>query len=508
LLLTLGNHDGEQGRYLNGTSNNMTIWSNTLRKKLFPNPVPDGFYSGNSTPDPVAGLPENYFAWEWGDALFLVLDPFWKTNRTNNSDGWAWTLGDAQYQWLKRTLETSQAKYKFVFIHHLVGGKDSSQRGGVEAAKYLEWGGFNLNDVNEFAAKRPGWEMPIHQLLVRHKVSAVFHGHDHLYVKQDLDGIVYQEVPQPGYPRFNQANSATDYGYVSGTLLGSPGHLRVTVAPDKAKVELVRPVLARDETATKKNGEIGHSYEIQPASAIGAATTVSAASYKGTALAPDSIAAAFGANLASATKAATATPLPTVIDGTTVKVKDRANVERAAPLFFVSPGQINYQIPPGSSTGAATVSITANGNSVGIGNINIASVAPGIFTADASGQGYPAAVVYRYRNNALVAVEPVARFDTTQNKVVGVPIDLGPESDSLFLIVFSTGVRYRSGLNNVTATIGGAAAEVLFAGVQGDFVGVDQLNLRLPRGLAGRGDVDVSLTVDGVPANTIRINFK
>ena len=507
LLLTLGNHDGEQGRFLNNTADNMTIWSNMMRKTLFPNPVPDGFYTGNSTPDPIAGLPENYFGWEWGDALFLVLDPFWKTNRTNNSDGWAWTLGDAQYQWLKRTLETSQAKYKFVFLHHLVGGKDSSQRGGVEAAKYFEWGGFNLNDVNEFAAKRPGWPMPIHQLLVANKVSAVFHGHDHLYVKQDLDGIVYQEVPQPGFPRINVPASAVEYGYVTGVLLGSPGHLRVTVAPDKAKVELVRPVLAKDETATKKNGEIGHSYEIQPATAVAAATTVSAASFKGGTIAPDSIASVFGTALATSTKAASATPLPSVIDGTTVKVKDSANVERSAPLFFVSPGQINYQIPPGSNIGTATVSITANGNPVGLGTINVASVAPGFFTADSSGQGYPAAVVYRYRNNALVSVEPVARFDAVQNKVVAVPIDLGSETDSLFLIAFSTGVRYRSGLNNVAATIGGTAAEVLFAGVQGDFVGVDQINLRLPRTLAGRGDVDLNLTVDGAAANTVKLNF-
>lgn len=240
----------------------------------------------------------------------------------------------------------------------------------------------------------------------------------------------------------------------------------------------------------------------------GFVSSVSAASYNGAALAAESITAMFGAGLSNATRVANITPLPTSLNGTTINVIDSFGVGRLSPLFFVSPGQVNFQIPPGSSTGAATVSIAAGGAPVGLGTINVASVAPGFFTADASGQGYPAAVVYRYRNNALVSVEPVARFDSAQNKVVAVPINLGPETDSLFLIAFSTGVRYRSGLNNVAATIGGVAAEVLFAGVQGDFVGVDQINLRLPRTLGGRGDVDVSLTIDGVPANTIKLNFK
>lgn len=504
LLLTLGNHDGEQGRFLTGTTDNMTIWSNMMRKSYFPNPVPDGFYTGNATPDPIAGLPENYFGWEWGDALFLVLDPYWVTKRTGQSDGWAWTLGDAQYQWLKRSLESSKAKYKFVFIHHLVGGRDNSQRGGIEAAKYFEWGGYNTSDVYEFSQRRPGWEMPIHRLLVKHRVSAVFHGHDHLYVKQDLDGIVYQEVPQPGYPRFNQANSATEYGYVNGVILGSPGHLRVTVAPDQVKVDLVRPVLTKDETATRKNGEIGHSYEIKPKSLV---TSVSAADYKGEALAPESIVAAFGTNLAASTRGAVSTPLPTDLDGTQVSVKDSTNTERFAPLFFISPEQINYQIPPGSGLGAAEISVIVNGIPLGIGSVKLAPVAPGLFTVDASGQGYPAALVYRYRGNELVGVDSVVEFDAALNKLVAKPIDLGPETDVLFLSLFGTGVRYRSGLNNVSATIGGVETQVVYAGPQNDYVGLDQINLRLPRVLTGRGEVDLVLTVDSIAANTVKLSF-
>lgn len=505
LLFTLGNHDGEQGRYLNGTTDNMTVWSNKLRKALFPNPVPNDFYTGNGTPDPIAGLPENYFAWEWGDALFLVLDPFWKSNKSGQSDNWAWTLGEAQYQWLKTTLEKSQARYRFVFLHHLVGGSDTSQRGGVEAAKFYEWGGFSANNANEFATKRPGWEMPIHQLLVKHKVTAVFHGHDHLYVKQDLDGIVYQEVPQPGFPRFNQAVSATEYGYLSGTILGGPGHLRVTVAPDEVKVDLVRPVLAKDETVTKKNRQVDHSFEIKTAF-VTAAATVSAASYSGTTIAPESLASAFGVSLATNFKAATAFPLPTELEGTSVRVKDSAGTERLAPLLFVSPNQINYQIPAGTTAGKAIITILINGTAVSTGEFNVAATAPGIFSATSDGKGYAAANIQRVRNGNST-FEDVVRFDAAQGKIVPIPIDFGPATDELFLVLYGTGIRFHSGLNNVRASVGGVESEILFADKHCCYEGVDQINVRLLRSLAGRSDVDVVLIVDGKVANAVKVNF-
>ena len=240
VFLTLGNHDGEMGRYLDGTATNMTVWANAQRKKFFPNPRPDNFYTGNATPDKIAGPLENYYAWQWGDALFVVLDPFWFTPRARrDDDNWYRTLGRAQYDWLKHTLETSHAKYKFVFIHHLVGGETREARGGAEAAKFFEWGCLNLNGTNEVAIKRPGWPMPIHQLLVQNKVSAVFHGHDHLYARQELDGIIYQEVPQPSHFE-RTTRSAAEYGYKQGVILPSPGILRVTVSPVKSIVEFVQ----------------------------------------------------------------------------------------------------------------------------------------------------------------------------------------------------------------------------------------------------------------------------
>jgi uncharacterized protein (TIGR03437 family) len=235
--------------------------------------------------------------------------------------------------------------------------------------------------------------------------------------------------------------------------------------------------------------------------------TVSAASYSGAALAAEAIAATFGTGLATGTFSASAVPLPTSLGGTTVRVRDSAGVERLSPLFFVSPAQVNYQLPPGTVTGHALMTVTSGANTVAIGALPVSAVAPGLFTADANGQGLPTAVVLRFRADGSQRYEPVAQFDSAQNKFVAVPIDLGPESDQVFLIFFGTGIRFRSQLSAVTALIGGVDAPVLFAGAQGALVGLDQINLSLPRTLIGRGDVDVWLTVDGKISNTVKVRI-
>lgn len=262
LFLVLGNHDGESGARLNGKEDNMTVWSNRLRKQYYPNPVPDEFYRGNDQEEAFVGLPENYYAWEWGDALFVVLDPYWPT-RDRGQDPWNRTLGAAQYQWLAQTLEQSEAAFKFVFIHYLLGGKDTASRGGVAIADKFEWGGHNNEGVFEFPRKRSGWTMPIHQLLVENRVSVVFHGHDHLFAKEELDGVIYQLVPQPGSRRYENTGNAEEYGYVYGDVLSSPGHLRVNVSENEATVEYIRTCLPKDETQNRQNGTSAYSYTIQ-----------------------------------------------------------------------------------------------------------------------------------------------------------------------------------------------------------------------------------------------------
>lgn len=135
-------------------------------------------------------------------------------------------------------------------------------------------------------------------------------------------------------------------------------------------------------------------------------------------------------------------------------------------------------------------------------------MAAGIFAADATGRGFPAALLLRVKGDGAQSFEPVARFDSQQNRFVAVPIDFGAANDQVFLVLFGTGLRYRQTLSSVTSTIGGVDAETLFAGAQGGLVGLDQVNIRLPRSLTGRGEVDAVLTVAGKAANTVRVTFK
>ncbi len=236
---------------------------------------------------------------------------------------------------------------------------------------------------------------------------------------------------------------------------------------------------------------------------------VSAASYIPIELAPGMIAAVFGTNLATGTQVASAQPLPTSLLNTTVKVMDNLGIERLASLFFASPGQVNFQVPPSTSTGVAFFTITSGNGTISTGLVQISNVAPGLFAANANGQGVAAALVLRIKADGSQSFEPVARFDAAQNRFVPLPIDLGPASDQVFLILYGTGIRGRSSLAAVSATIGGANVQVTFAGEAPGFVGLDQVNLGpIPRSLIGRGDVNVVLLVEGKPANIVVVNIK
>jgi uncharacterized protein (TIGR03437 family) len=235
---------------------------------------------------------------------------------------------------------------------------------------------------------------------------------------------------------------------------------------------------------------------------------VSAASFSGAMLAPESIASLFGVGMANVTQTAGGLPLPTTISGSQVVVRDAMGVARPAPLFFVSPTQINLLVPAGTATGVATVKAVLNDGFVAGGLATITNVAPGLFTANASGRGVAAAVVLRVRPNGTQTYEPVARFDPAQNIFVPIPIDLGPEGDQVFLILYGTGFRYRSSLANVTITIGGVVVGALYAGDVPGLEGLDQVNALLPRSLMGHGEVDVVLTMDGREANRVRVSIK
>ncbi len=237
-------------------------------------------------------------------------------------------------------------------------------------------------------------------------------------------------------------------------------------------------------------------------------STVSAASFAQSSLASEAIVAAFGQNLATQTATATTIPLPIALAGTTVRVRDSAGTQRDAPLFFASAIQVNYQIPPGTDIGPGTVTITNGAGVISVGAVNISLVSPGLFAANANGQGVAAALVLRVNANGAQSLEPVARFDTGQNRFVTTPISLGPSGDQVFLILFGVGIRSRTDLSAVSVKIGGVDCEVTYAGPQGGFVGVDQINARVSRNLSGSGEVDLTLTVNGILANTLRVNIQ
>lgn len=264
LFIALGNHEGEAGWNLNGTANNIAVWNTEERKKYFLNPAPGPFYSGDTTVHPFVGQRENYYAWTWGDALFVVLDPYWYTSpKPDSLHGWRWTLGKTQYDWLRTTLENSSSTFKFVFAHQIIGG-DPDGRGGVEFADRYEWGGKNLDGTPGFATERPGWYKPIKDLLTENRVTIFFHGHDHFFGKQEKDCLIYQETPQPSHPNFTSVSYAADYGYVSGQILPNSGHLRVHVGPAGVQVEYVRAYLPQNENALRHNKDVSASYAIGP----------------------------------------------------------------------------------------------------------------------------------------------------------------------------------------------------------------------------------------------------
>ena len=273
LFIALGNHEGEAGWLLTGNENTIPVWGTNDRKKFFTNPYPNEFYTGDTTNHKFVGLRENYYSFHWGDALFIVLDPYWyTTQKPDAANGWKWTLGKGQYDWLKKTLEMSDATFKFVFSHQLIGGAPEG-RGGVEFADLYEWGGYNQDSTYGFKTNRPGWYKPIKDLLTEHHVNIFFHGHDHFYGKQEKDCLIYQECPQPSLPNFQNANMATDYGYKKGVILPNTGHLRLQVDPNQVKVEYVRAYLPSAETPSRKNQDVSATYFIQKTNCYDSLTT-------------------------------------------------------------------------------------------------------------------------------------------------------------------------------------------------------------------------------------------
>ncbi len=349
-----------------------------------------------------------------------------------------------------------------------------------------------------------------------------------LYVLHNAPNVMAYPLSAPGQLGEARTIALQGNGGGDGMTIDTQGNLYVT-RPNSSALQVLKPtgeslgsftfpeapsncvfggadmktlfVTARTSVYTARMQAIGHRF----ASPI---VSLSAASFAtGVPLARESIVALFGNGLSAVTHPATTLPLPTMLEDVTVKVTDSANAERLAPLFFVGPTQVNYQVPPGTVDGPATVTVTTLDGSVFTEGVRIAAISPGLFSANANGQGVAIGLVLRIKNG-VQSYEPIARFDQAPLSWVSVPIEVGVAGEQVFLILYGTGARFVNSQANATVTIGGAPAELSFIGAQGMFVGLDQLNVGLAPSLAGRGEVDVVLTIGAQMANTVRVNIK
>ncbi len=266
---------------------------------------------------------------------------------------------------------------------------------------------------------------------------------------------------------------------------------------------------AAGNAANNDNGTSGDFIYTTSAVTRPEVVTVNGATFSSTApLAPASIGSGFGTDLATATATGTDTDpvtpgiqLPTTLGGSTVKVRDSASIERNAGLFYIDPTQVNYLIPEGTAVGVATVTTTASNGAISTGSVTIAAVSPGVFTASSNGSGVAAADIQRVNSGQ-------STYQRIFNGTTAVPIVWNNQTEEIYLNLYCSGVRGLSMLSNVTVMVGGGAQNVVSASAQGVFAGLDQVNVLLNRNLAGRGNVDVVLMVDGRTANTVTLNFQ
>jgi len=225
----------------------------------------------------------------------------------------------------------------------------------------------------------------------------------------------------------------------------------------------------------------------------------------GSKLAPDSIASGYGIGLGTQDASKSGATLPVVLGGSLVSVTDSAGVVRLSQLSSVGAGQVNFVVPSATAAGTAQITVTAASGATASTSLEIAPVTPSIFVMP--GSTVAAAVGVRAAANG--AQTPVTIFSCTGALTcTATPIDLGAANDTVVVVFFGTGLRKNSGLANVRATIGGVDAPVLFAGAQSEFAGLDQINVKLPASLRGKGDVAVVFTIDKATSNSVNINIR
>ncbi|MGE0101462.1 MAG: M36 family metallopeptidase [Blastocatellales bacterium] len=299
---------------------------------------------------------------------------------------------------------------------------------------------------------------------------------------QDLGSSIPVTVTATGLPdgaNFNYANLTNNSGL--GTVNWTPG------GADTGRAWVV------NFTATDGNLTETKSVVLRVVSA-GTSTAVNAADFRFGPLASNSIAALFGTDLAVRTESARSNPLPFSVAGTEATINGLP-----VPLFFVSPNQINFAVPQLLANGPATMIVKSPAGMYSVAQLTIASAAPALFTANASGRG-----------------DAVAQATTDGISYQQQPFDVTVNGSPNVLVLYGTGIRNAQASDpfdsngvaeSVQVTIGGVPATVLYAGAQGSFSGLDQINLIIPPALAGGSErsVEIRLSVNGVEANAVTI---
>jgi uncharacterized protein (TIGR03437 family) len=222
-----------------------------------------------------------------------------------------------------------------------------------------------------------------------------------------------------------------------------------------------------------------------------------------TTVAPDGLVSAFGVDLA--TTSTSSGTFPTSLGGTTVTLVDSANITYNAQIYSVAPQQVNYLIPSKINSGNATVTVTSADGVKTIGVVLVQTVAPGLYTANANGQGVAAAIVVTTHADGSQSTADAFTCDGTAG-CVPAPISLGSASDTVDLELFGTGLRHLGSTAALSATIDKQAVPVLYAGAQSTYPGLDQINVQLPQSLAGSGQVNLMMTIATASGVTAQLN--
>jgi uncharacterized protein (TIGR03437 family) len=211
-------------------------------------------------------------------------------------------------------------------------------------------------------------------------------------------------------------------------------------------------------------------------------------------VAPESIVVTFGTALATNTLTATTTPWPTNLGGTVVMVTDVRGTSRQAPIYYVTPGQIAYLIPAGTAPGTATVAIGNQRHT-----ITIADTAPGIYTANQRGTGVASATYIKI--NARGQRSEGFLFDANTRELAPIPVAAG---DQVYLLLYGTGLRG----GTATATVGDIQVPVAGPVAQGQYQGLDQINLGpLPLRI-GAGVKEIVVRQGDRIANIVTVAFR